>query len=147
MILYSIFILCLWLRIIGTSDQGVWFMNFPSQIFFNDINHGYRAAILKKNPLCLLPFFMAVTTYLYYENVHRTIRTAIVSYLLKMKERNFWQNWIKQKRNQLLVDIFISDTKLKRKIRKILKIKEVSSNTRKFEDFTDIVINELWVTS
>ena len=54
---------------------------------------------------------------------------------------------MKQKRNQLLVDIFISDTKLKRKIRKILKIKEVSSNTRKFEDFTDIVINELWVTS
>ena len=24
-------------------------MNFPSQIFFNDINHGYRAAILKRN--------------------------------------------------------------------------------------------------
>ena len=24
-------------------------MNFPSQIFFNDINHGYRAAILKNN--------------------------------------------------------------------------------------------------
>ena len=23
-------------------------MNFPSQLFFNDINHGYRAAILKK---------------------------------------------------------------------------------------------------
>ena len=23
-------------------------MNFPSQIFFNDINHGYRATILKK---------------------------------------------------------------------------------------------------
>ena len=23
-------------------------MNFPSQIFFNDINDGYRAAILKK---------------------------------------------------------------------------------------------------
>ena len=23
-------------------------MNFPSQIFFKDINHGYRAAILKK---------------------------------------------------------------------------------------------------
>ena len=33
-------------------------MNFPSQIFFNDINHGYRAAILKKNSLWLLPFYM-----------------------------------------------------------------------------------------
>ena len=33
-------------------------MNFPSQIFFNDINHGYRAAILKKNYLWLLPFYM-----------------------------------------------------------------------------------------
>ena len=29
-------------------------MNFRSQIFFNDINHGYRAAILKKNSLWLL---------------------------------------------------------------------------------------------
>ena len=33
-------------------------MNFPSHIFFNNINHGYRAAILKKNSLWLLPFYM-----------------------------------------------------------------------------------------
>ena len=33
-------------------------MNYPSLIFFNDINHGYRAAILKKNYLWLLPFYM-----------------------------------------------------------------------------------------
>ena len=26
-------------------------MNFPSQMYFNDINHGYRAAILKKNSI------------------------------------------------------------------------------------------------
>ena len=32
-------------------------MNFPSKIFSNDINHGYRAAILKKNSLWLLPFY------------------------------------------------------------------------------------------
>ena len=31
---YNIFILCLWLRIIRGFDQGVKFMNFPSQIFF-----------------------------------------------------------------------------------------------------------------
>ena len=58
-------------------------MNFPSQIFFNDINHGYKAAILKKNSLWLLPFYMVVATYFYYENVRRTMRTAIVLNLLK----------------------------------------------------------------
>ena len=47
-IFYSIFILRLWLRIIRRSDQGVLFMNFLSQVFFNDIS-GYPAAILKKN--------------------------------------------------------------------------------------------------
>ena len=56
-------ILCLWQRIIRTSDQGVLFMVFPSQIFFNDINHGYRAALLKKNFLLLFQFYMAMTTY------------------------------------------------------------------------------------
>ena len=66
-ILYSIFILCMCLRIIGTSDQDVQFMNFPAQIFFSDINNGYRAALLKKNSLWLLPFFMVVATYFYYK--------------------------------------------------------------------------------
>ena len=33
-------------------------MNFPSQIFFNNINHGYRAAIFLKKFLWLLPFYM-----------------------------------------------------------------------------------------
>ena len=45
---------------------------------FNNINHGYRAVILKKNSLWLLPFYMVVATYFYYEKVHRTMRTAIV---------------------------------------------------------------------
>ena len=61
-------------------------MNFLSQIFFNDIDHGYRAAILKKK------YFVAAsisygcgTTYFYYEKVRRTMRTAIVSNLLKKK--------------------------------------------------------------
>ena len=49
------------------NHQNIRSRCFPSQIFFNDINHGYRAAILKKNSLWLLPFYMA----------------AIVSYLLK----------------------------------------------------------------
>ena len=35
-------------------------MNFPSQIFFNDINHGYKAALLKKNSLWLLSIYMDV---------------------------------------------------------------------------------------
>ena len=54
-------------------------MEFPSQIFFNDINHGYRADILKKSSLWLLPYYMAVATYFYYEKVSRTMRTATVS--------------------------------------------------------------------
>ena len=58
-------------------------MNFPSQIFFNDINHGYRAVILKKNSLWLLPLYMVVATYFYYEKMRRTMRTAIVSNLFK----------------------------------------------------------------
>ena len=60
-------------------------MDFPSQMFFNDINHGYRAAILKKNSLWLLPSYMTVAAYCYYEKVHRTMRTATASYLLKLK--------------------------------------------------------------
>ena len=49
---------------------------------FNDINHGYRAAILKKNSLWLLPLYMVVATYFYYEKVRWTMRTAIVSNFL-----------------------------------------------------------------
>ena len=37
-------------------------MNLPSQVYFNDVNHGYRAAILKKNSLWLLPFYRVVAT-------------------------------------------------------------------------------------
>ena len=59
-------------------------MNFPSQIFFNDINHVYRAAILKKKFLWLLPFDMVVATYFCHEKVRRTMRTAIISNLLKI---------------------------------------------------------------
>ena len=85
LIFYNIFILCLSLRIIRRSAQGVQLMNFPSQIFFNNINHGYSTAILKKNSQWLLPFYIAMATYCYYGNVHRTMRAAIVSYLLKFK--------------------------------------------------------------
>ena len=59
-------------------------MNFPSQIFFDDIDHGYTAAILKKSFLGLLPFYMAVDTYFYYEKVRKTMRTAIISNLIKI---------------------------------------------------------------
>ena len=59
-------------------------MNFPIQIFFNDIDHGYRAAILKKNSLWLLPFYMVVATCFYYGKVRKTMRTAIVSNLKNM---------------------------------------------------------------
>ena len=80
---YNIFILCLWLIIIRRSDQGVQFTNVSSQIFLNDINLGYRAAILKKNYVAASRFYVAVATYCYCEKVRRTMRTAIVSYILK----------------------------------------------------------------
>ena len=82
-IFYNIFILCLGLRIIWRYDQGVYFMNFHSQMFFYDINLRYTAAILKKNSLWLLPFYMSMATFCFYEMVRKTMRTAIVSYLHK----------------------------------------------------------------
>ena len=61
---------------------------FLHRYFFDDINHGYRAVILKENSLWLLPFyFMTVPTYFYYEKVRRTMHTSIVSYLLNT---GFW---------------------------------------------------------
>ena len=58
-------------------------MNFPSHIFFNDVNHGYRASLLRQRSLWLLLFYMAVDSYCYYEKVRRTMLTAIVLYLHK----------------------------------------------------------------
>ena len=78
-------ILFLWPRIIRRSYQGVQFINFQSQVFLNDINHGCRAAIMKKNYLWLRPFYMSVASYCYYEKVRRTMCTVTVSYLLKLK--------------------------------------------------------------
>ena len=66
----NIFILCLQIRIIRQSDQGVQLMNFSSQIFFNDI--GYKAALLKKNSQWLLSIYMDVASYCYYEKGRRT---------------------------------------------------------------------------
>ena len=74
--------MCLWLRIIWRSNQSVQFINFHSQIFFNNINHDNRAALLKKNPLWLLAFHMLVATDCYYEKVHRTMCNVIVLCLL-----------------------------------------------------------------
>ena len=51
---------------------------------FSDSNHGQRAAIVKKNSSWLLPFYMVVATYCYYEKVRRMMSTAIVSYLFNL---------------------------------------------------------------
>ena len=51
-------------------------------LFFNNNNHGYRAAISKKNSLWLLPICMVVATSFSYEKVRWRMRTAIVSNLL-----------------------------------------------------------------
>ena len=52
---------------------------FSFTAIFNVINHGYRAATLKKNLLWLLLFYTAVGTYFYYEKVYRMMLPAIVS--------------------------------------------------------------------
>ena len=83
LIFYNIYVRCLWLRIIRRSDQGVQFMNFPSNIFLKNINHGYSAAILKKSSLWVLPSDMVAATYCYYKKEYRTMHTAIVLFLLK----------------------------------------------------------------
>ena len=64
-------------------DQGVNSLIFIQRYSFNDTYHGYRAAVLKKSSLWLLPFYMAVATYCYYEKMRRTMRGAILTYLLK----------------------------------------------------------------
>ena len=86
-IFYNIPIWCLRLRIIRRSDQGVQFMNFHSHIFFNDVNHSYRAAILKKSSVWVLPSYMDVVKYCYYEKACRTMHTAIVLYFLKKESQ------------------------------------------------------------
>ena len=51
---------------------------------FNDINHGYRAAILKKSSLWLLPFYMAVATHNHYDKVRK--RCALQLYRTSLTE-------------------------------------------------------------
>ena len=53
-------------------------MNFTSQIFFNDINHGYMVKFSVAASI-----LYGVATSINYEKVRRTMRTAIVSNLLK----------------------------------------------------------------
>ena len=77
-----IFILCLQIRIIRRCDQDVQLMNFPSQIFFKDINHGYKAALLKKNSLWLLLIYMNVVFYCYYEKGRRANARSLSIFIL-----------------------------------------------------------------
>ena len=84
----NIFIV-LWLRIINRSKCSVHEFFFID--IFNDISHGRRAAILKESPLPLRPFHIAVATYWCNENVSKTMRTAILSYLLTAKQLLFFQ--------------------------------------------------------
>ena len=62
-------------------------MNFPSQIFFSDVNHCYRAAILKKSFLWVFPPYMVAATYCYYEKTCRKMHTAIVLHLLRKESK------------------------------------------------------------
>ena len=44
---------------------------------FYSVNHGYRAATLKKNSLWLLSFYIVVASYCYFKKVSRTVDTAL----------------------------------------------------------------------
>ena len=50
--------------------------------FFNDINHGYKAALLKKNFLWLLSIYMDVACYSYYEKGRRTNARSLSIFIL-----------------------------------------------------------------
>ena len=67
---------------------------------FNDINHGYRAAILKKNYLWLLPLYMVVATYFNYEIYFRLrLRFILLVQMKKVISMNYgssassWKPW------------------------------------------------------
>ena len=55
-------------------------MNFPSQIFFDDI--GYKAALLKKNYLWLLLAYINVASYCYYEKGRRTNACSLSIFII-----------------------------------------------------------------
>ena len=76
----NIFILCQQIRIIIRSDQGFQLMNFPSQIFFNDID--YKAALLEKHSQWLLSIYVHVAFYCYFEKGHRTNARSLSIFIL-----------------------------------------------------------------
>ena len=51
---------------------------------FSFTEHGYRASFLKKSSLWLLPSYMAVATYWYYQKLRRMMRTGTALYLLNL---------------------------------------------------------------
>ena len=63
-------------------------MNFPSQIFFNNI--GYKAALLKKNSLWLLSIYIDVASYCYYKKRRSAPYVFLVFFILFQL-----QSWIK----------------------------------------------------
>ena len=67
-----------WKKFVGTVLTSAKKEALYAWIFKN-----HMVAILKKNYLWLLPFCMTVATYIYYEKVRWTIRTTLVSCLLK----------------------------------------------------------------
>ena len=76
----NIFILCLQIRIIRRSDQGVQLMNFLSQIFFNNI--GYKAALLKKDFQWPLSIYMDMASYCCYEKERKSNARSLCIFIL-----------------------------------------------------------------
>ena len=56
--------------------------------FFNDINHGYKAAFSKRNYLGLLSIYMNMVFYCYYEKRRRTNALLKYFYSFSAEELN-----------------------------------------------------------
>ena len=96
-IFYKIFIRCLWLRIMGRSWAFLHTYFITILIMVTEQLYWIKA---------LLPYYMAVAIYCYYEKVHRTMCTEIVSHLLNPFQANFsslFTPWKDQKTSGFLI--------------------------------------------
>ena len=88
--------------LVAKNHQKIWSRCLVHEFFltdiFNDINHGDRAALLKKHSLWLLPFCMAVASYCDYEKVRRANALSIfILFNIESEDKVFAQEfWCKE---------------------------------------------------
>ena len=88
--------------LVAKNHQKIWSRYLVHEFFltdiFNDSNHGYRAALLKKHSLWLLPFCMAVASYCDYEKARRANALSIfILFNTESQDKVFAQEfWCKE---------------------------------------------------